>query len=325
MFGALALVVALALFGTRRLLRGRRRRTQWIAWGVVASVVAIVAVSVVLIVVPFSGSDLSAVSPPTLMQRSTSPDGRWTVRVWDHDPGAMAPEFYSADLVDNWHQRATRQVLELIDSGDAAWTNDGNHLRIRWLSRSVVSIGGHKIDVLTGQWSDAGVDFTSAAFRFSISYDPNALSGAVDKDASAITSWDIPGAGHVSGPSLVYVLRLPASLGNGSGGVLEVTAVKDPRLRSPSLSQFSQEPYLRRLETHDWIGDPPKAVTLDGIPALSYTGQCTGGPLNGLTMLAYVIYKGGFVYYLNLAARTESWGAVMPTLDDVAQSFRVIQ
>ena len=66
-------------------------------------------------------------------------------------------------------------------------------------------------------------------------------------------------------------------------------------------------------------------MTLDGIPALSYTGQCTGGPLNGLTMLDYVIFKGGFVYYLNLAARTESWGAVMPTLDDVAQSFRVIQ
>jgi hypothetical protein len=324
MIGVSALLVVPVALGTRRILRGRRRRTQWIAWAVVGGVLAIAVVNVTLFVTVFSGPGLLADSAPTLMQRSTSPDGRWTVRVWDDNPGAMASESWSADLIDNSHQRSTRRVFELIDSGDATWTDGGRRLAVRWVSDSVVSIGGHKIVVPTGYWGDAGVDYTNATFHFGISYDPNSASAGVDKDASSVRGWEIPGVGHVSGASLVYVVHVPASPGNGSGGVVEVTAVKDPQLKPPTLQEFAREPYLHRLEAHDWIGDPPRAVTLDGTSAYSVTGQFTGGPFKGLTIVDYVIYGHGFLYYLKLAGRTRDWGAEAPTLEDVAESFRLM-
>jgi hypothetical protein len=102
----------------------------------------------------YLGISMGNTATADIFQSSTSPDGKWTVRCYDHNPGAAGHEWYSANLVDNAHHRRTREVFRLEDSGDALWTKDGSHIRIRWLSSSLVSIGGHDVNVLDGHWSD---------------------------------------------------------------------------------------------------------------------------------------------------------------------------
>ena len=104
-----------------------------------------------VLMITFSG----ATAKPSLMNQSTSPNGRWTVRVYDHNPGAMAPESISADLVDKAGQHKTREVFNSFDFSDnVLWTKDGNHVLIRWKSNSSVTIGGHEVNVVNGYWSD---------------------------------------------------------------------------------------------------------------------------------------------------------------------------
>ena len=136
--------------------RPKRRWTDHWWW----TVGALVAVTLLLSVAAFFalGSVVNHLIRGDFMQRSISPDGHWTVRVYEHNPaGAAGPEWLTADLLDNRRQLGTRKIFELNDFNhiaDSQWTPDGNHLRIRWKSASVVSIGGHDITLPDGHWSD---------------------------------------------------------------------------------------------------------------------------------------------------------------------------
>jgi hypothetical protein len=132
-----------------------RQIPRFFLWmiGVVLAAFLVLAL-VVAAGVLYLGISMGNMATVDIFQRSTSPNGRWTVRAYDHNPGAAGHESYSADLVDKSRQGQARVIFSLENSSDAVWTKDGNHIRIRWLSNSVVWIGGHHIKIPNGYWSD---------------------------------------------------------------------------------------------------------------------------------------------------------------------------
>ncbi len=133
-----------------------RKPTHYWRWivGALAAVILLFAIAFVVLWVSYPRTWWEG-GNPRLMQQSASPNGRWTLRVYDINPGAMAPEWYRADLVDHTGEYATRDVFHVYDPGDSAlWTKDGNHFLIRWKSNSVVSLGGHAVNVLHGHWGN---------------------------------------------------------------------------------------------------------------------------------------------------------------------------
>ncbi len=87
-----------------------------------------------------------------LLARSTSPDGRWTVRAYDHDPGAMASDWVTIEVVDNTGKQPTWQVAEPDGAALAepnAWS--GNRLRVTWKT-ATTAIGSHDYSVVKPWW-----------------------------------------------------------------------------------------------------------------------------------------------------------------------------
>jgi Family of unknown function (DUF5412) len=123
-------------------------------FGILGLILALVALAVVAM---FAFGVFVIACAPTavdLDRSSTSPDGAWTVRIYYHNPGAMASSWYTADVVDNSGARPTRQIFTMRDAENALWTRDGNHLLVRWPSPDTVQIGGHAVNVVSGSWSD---------------------------------------------------------------------------------------------------------------------------------------------------------------------------
>jgi hypothetical protein len=87
------------------------------------------------------------------MNTSTSPDGHWTVRAYSHDPGAMASDWVTVDVVDNTHRQATWQIAHLDDLSDPRlWVGNGNRLRMVWKARTTVVVGARDYGVVKPWW-----------------------------------------------------------------------------------------------------------------------------------------------------------------------------
>ena len=120
---------------------------------------------------------------------------------------------------------------------------------------------------------------------------------------------------------LVVRVKTPADVPWPARGNIQITVVKTARLlHLPTLAAFARESYLRSLQADSgWVTGPPRAITLNGLPALRYSGRIT----NSFTILNYVILDGRFVYTLDLMANTKQWPSVAASLQAVAQTFRV--
>jgi hypothetical protein len=183
--------------------------------------------------------------------------------------------------------------------------------------------------------------FTSKEFHFAVSYDASKLAAGINQSIPSPEQWLIPGVGHVSGPTQVLniIMKSPASLPVADRGEFELTAVGPVRrLHTPTLAAFSDESYLRRLEKEGQVTSRPQAVKLNDLPALLYSMRLTPRAFEGngaiispspspnavsVTNVNYAVYHGGFVYVIALEAPTPSWPSVEPTLNAVAQSFKV--
>ena len=166
--------------------------------------------------------------------------------------------------------------------------------------------------------------YSNTTFRFSVNYDPTKFSGGVDKNLSTLTSFDIPGAGWVKGPTLGFALNLKTAPGaSKSGGVFTLTATRDPSLKKPTLASFRGEKYMRYLQTHGWIVGWPEPIYVDSQPGFGWLARPHSGPFKGVTMADYVVEKNGFVYFFNLETPTAVAAKVLPELNQVYATFQI--
>jgi hypothetical protein len=124
------------------------QRRQRMAVGFVAALVPIGLIAAVVVLL----FTLSPSKQP--MNQSTSPDGSWTARAYDHNPGAGGSEWVTVEVVDNSGRHRPRQVAELFNLASARWTSDGQGLLMSWKSNSLLTISGHDVSVPDGYWSN---------------------------------------------------------------------------------------------------------------------------------------------------------------------------
>jgi hypothetical protein len=181
--------------------------------------------------------------------------------------------------------------------------------------------------------------YTSKQYHFAVSYDASKLAARIDQDISTPGQWLLPGVGHISGPTQVlYVgLKSPTSLSEPARCEFQLLVVGPVRqAHPPTLAEFSNESYLRRVARGGWLASRLQAVKLDGLPAFRYSMRVTPSAFKGvgiapspnpafesITSVNYVVYRGGFVYSIALEAPTSRWPSVEPALNAVVQSFAV--
>ena len=162
--------------------------------------------------------------------------------------------------------------------------------------------------------------FTSHGFGYAISYDPQQFSAHLDAGASGSdVEWTLPGFGPVRGATqtLMVTLKEPADQPESVRGEVSVLAVKPVHVpRTPTLAEFSSEPYMRKLKAAGYLTEPPQTVSLNGLPAFRYELH-----FEGVTTVTYELLYGSFAYQVNLGAPTNRWDTVAPELDAVAHTF----
>ena len=112
--------------------------------------VLLVAVACLLAVAITASMAIGSLRKGDLRSQTTSPDGRWTVRLYYHDSGAGGSNWVTAEASDSTGRVKPRQVAELNHPGRLQWTAGGDTVRTRWLSNAVLSISGQPVNVAHG-------------------------------------------------------------------------------------------------------------------------------------------------------------------------------
>ena len=164
--------------------------------------------------------------------------------------------------------------------------------------------------------------YSSPGFHYAVTYDDAAFAARLESDASG-SGLDLllPGVGkvHADAQVLIVAAKAPASLPQYLRGEFQLTALRPRQApRRPSLAAFSREPYLRKLRARGWLTSGPREVTLGGLPAFRFTMR-----FRGVSAVDYALYRGAFIYAINLEAPSKRWPAVGPALEAVARSFAV--
>lgn len=73
-----------------------------------------------------------------LIKTSKAPRGKWAIKLYYINPGAMAPDGYRAEAVDLEKKKDRRNIYHDIGVPMP---------KIKWLGPTVVQIGGHALDV----------------------------------------------------------------------------------------------------------------------------------------------------------------------------------
>ncbi|MCE5190828.1 MAG: DUF5412 domain-containing protein [Actinomycetia bacterium] len=112
----------------------------------------IAATLVVLAVVAYG---VIALRTGTLLQTVTSPDGAWQIDVYIVDGGAM--DGGALRVVARPRDGRAREVAMLTEFQELLFSEDGfddewpGQLEIRWLGGDRASVGGHELDLGSGQ------------------------------------------------------------------------------------------------------------------------------------------------------------------------------
>lgn len=87
------------------------------------------------------GMELAKESKPRLVKTSTSLTGRWKVKIFYVNPGALGSAFYRADVVDSKEAGSSRSIYSVKESeGDPAKT-------ISWKDSNTIVLDEQQIDV----------------------------------------------------------------------------------------------------------------------------------------------------------------------------------